>query len=50
MNQTLTERTHSIRLHIDKSEGFWAEVISHARYMVNKSPSTVVDLQILEET
>jgi len=31
------------------SEGFWAEAVNHASYLVNMSPSTVIDLQISEE-
>jgi len=49
MNRTLTEYAQSIRLQADMSEGFWAEAVNHASYLVNKSPSTVVNLQILEE-
>jgi len=49
MNQTLTERARGMRLQTDMSEGFWAEAVSHACYLVNSSPSTAVDLHILEE-
>jgi len=37
------------RLHADMSEGFWAEAVNHASYLVNMSPSTTIDLQIPEE-
>ena len=49
MNQTLTKRACSIRLHAGMLEGFWAEVVSHACYLANMSPSTAIDLQISEE-
>ena len=49
MNRTLTERARSIRLQADMSEGFWAEAVNHASYLVNRSPSTTIDLQIPEE-
>ena len=49
MNQILTERARSIRLRADMSEGFWAEVVNHASYLVNMSPSTAIDLHIPEE-
>jgi len=49
MNQTLTERAHNIRLHVDMSEGFWAEAVNYASYLVNMSPSTAINLQIPEE-
>jgi len=31
------------------SECFWVEIVSHASYLVNMSPSTTVKLQIPEE-
>jgi len=31
------------------SEEFWVEAVNHASYLVNRSPSTAVDLQIPEE-
>ena len=49
MNMILTERVRSLRLYADMSEGFWAEAVSHACYLVNMSPSTAIDLQIPEE-
>jgi len=49
MNQTLTECNHSMRLRADMSEGFRIETVSHATYLVNKSSSTTIGLQIPEE-
>ena len=49
MNQTFTERSDSIMLQADMSEWFWAEAMNHTSYLVNRSLSTAVDLQILEE-
>ena len=49
MNRTLTERACNIRLQVDMSEGFWAEVVNHASYLVNMSPSIAIYLQIPEE-
>ena len=49
MNRTLTEHARDIRLQADMSEGFWAEVMNHTSYLINKSLSTAIDLQILEE-
>ena len=31
------------------SEGIWAEVVNHAIHLVNRSPSTAIDLQIPKE-
>ena len=49
MNQILTEHARSIRLHADMSEGFWAEAVNHASYLVNMSPSIAINLQIPEK-
>jgi len=49
MNWTLTERAQSSILQADMSEGFWAETVNHASYLVNMSPSIAIDLQIPEE-
>jgi len=49
MNWTLIERARSIRLHVDMSEVFWEEVVSHSSYLVNKLSFIDVDLQIPEE-
>ena len=49
MNRTLTEHARSIRLQADMSERFQAETVNHASYLVNRSPSTTIDLKILEE-
>ena len=49
MNWTLTEYARNIRLQSDMSEGFWAEAVNYVSYLVNRSPSIAVDLQILEE-
>jgi len=49
MNQKFTERAHSIRLQTDMSEGFWAETVNHASYLINRAPSTSFNLQIPEE-
>ena len=49
INRIFTERARNIRLKADMSVEFWAYTVNHASYLVNKSPSTVVDLQIPEE-
>ena len=49
MNQTLTERARSIKSHADISKKIWAEVVNYVSYLVNRSPSTAIDLQIPEE-
>ena len=37
------------KLQADMSEGFWAEAVNHASYLVNISPLTAIDPQIPEE-
>jgi len=49
MNRSLTEHVRSIRLQADMSEGFWAKAVNHVSHLLNRSPSTAIDLQILEE-
>ena len=49
IKRTLTERARSIKLQTDMSEGFWAEAVNHASYLIKKSPSTAIDLQISEK-
>jgi len=49
MNRTLTERARNIRLQTDMSEEFWAKDVNHTSYLVNISPSTAIDFQILEK-
>jgi len=49
LNRTLIKHARNMRLHADMSEGFWTGKVSHASYLVNKSPSAIVNLQIQEE-
>src|SRR4051812_21770848 len=49
MNRTLLERARSIRLQAGMPEGLWAEAVNHAAYLINRSPSTAIDLQTPEE-
>ena len=49
MSRTLTGCARSMRLQADMTEDFWIEAVSHASYLVNKSPFTIVDLQVSEE-
>ena len=49
MNRTLVERARSLRLTSGLDRIFWAEALDMACYLVNRSPSKAVDLQIPEE-
>jgi len=49
LNRTLTKRARSIRLHIDMLEEFWAEDGESCEFLVNRSPSITIDLQIPED-
>ena len=40
MNRTLKKCACSMRLQADMSEEFWAEMVSHACYLFNRSPSS----------
>jgi len=43
MNHTLKWRARNMRLQADMSEDFWAEAVSHASYLMNRLPSTVIN-------
>ena len=40
MNQTLLERTRCLRLTAKLKKGFWAEALSMAAFLINRTPST----------
>jgi len=45
MNQTLLQRARCMRLSAGLSKQFWAKAVNTACYLVNRSPSTVIDLK-----
>ena len=45
MNQTLLQRARCMRLNAGLSKEFWAEAVNTAVYLVNRSPSTAIDLK-----
>ncbi|CAA7396466.1 unnamed protein product [Spirodela intermedia] len=49
MNITFLEHARSILSQVGLSKDFWVEAIHTTFYLVNKSPSTVIELKILEE-
>jgi len=49
MNQTLLQRARCMRLNAGLSKEFWAEVVNTAVYLVNRSPSTAIDLKTPQE-
>ena len=49
MNRTLMERERSMRFHAGLPDMFWAEAVNHACYLVNRSPSRVLDYKCAEE-
>ena len=49
MNRTLMERERSMRFHAGLPNVFWAEAVNHACYLVNRSPSRVLDYECAEE-
>ena len=49
LNQTPTKHARNMRSQADMSEGFWVEAVSHTSYLVNRSPSTIINFQISEE-
>ncbi|KAK3016711.1 hypothetical protein RJ639_005649 [Escallonia herrerae] len=49
MNRTLLERARYMLSNARLSKEFWAEAINTAAYLVNRSPSTVIDCKTPEE-
>src|SRR4051812_38769855 len=49
MNRTLMEKERCMRLHAGLPETFWAESVNYAAYLVNRSPSTLLDAKCAEE-
>ena len=49
MNRTLLERTRCLRLTAKLKKGFWAEALSMAVFLINRTPSSAIDMKIPEE-
>ena len=49
MNRTLLERTRCMLLNAGLSKYSWADVVSTACYLVNRSPASYIDFKTLEE-
>ncbi|GKV22644.1 hypothetical protein SLEP1_g32496 [Rubroshorea leprosula] len=49
MNRTLLERAQCMLSNAGLSKDFWAKAVNHASYLVNRSPSTAIGLNTLEE-
>ncbi|KAE8716517.1 hypothetical protein F3Y22_tig00110114pilonHSYRG00185 [Hibiscus syriacus] len=49
MNRTLLERTRAMLRDTGLEKSFWAEAVNIACYLVNRAPSTVIELKTLME-
>ena len=49
MNRTLLERAGAILRTARMAKSFWAEAVKITYYVINQSPSTVIDLKTLME-
>lgn len=49
MNKTLLEKEMSMRLHTRLPKSFWEEVVNHACYVVNRSPSKALNSKVAEK-
>ena len=49
MNRTLLERTRCMLSHAGLPQSLWAEAVTTACYLVNRSPSTAIDCKTPEE-
>lgn len=50
MNRTITERARSMRIHSGLPKQFWADAVSTAVYLINRSPSVSLNLGLPEES
>ena len=46
MNRTLLEHAQCMRINVALPKSFWVEAINTTAYLVNRSPSTAIDLKI----
>jgi hypothetical protein len=49
LNKTLAEKARCIRLNAGLSKVFWAEVVKTTRFIINISPTSDIDFNILQE-
>ena len=49
MNRFIVERARCIRLNAGLEKKLWAEVVSMAFFLINKSPRAVLDGKVAEE-
>lgn len=48
MNRTINERARAMRLHVGLPKAFWVDAVNTPVYLINRSPSTAVDLELPE--
>ncbi|KAH9684680.1 DNA (cytosine-5)-methyltransferase [Citrus sinensis] len=49
MNRTIIERVRCMLLNTNLSKGFWAEVVTTAAYLINRSPSSALGFKTPQE-
>ena len=49
MNRTIQEHVRSMLSHAGLPQSFWAEAVSTAVHVINRSPSSGLDFQVAEE-
>ncbi|KAH9655560.1 Integrase catalytic domain-containing protein [Citrus sinensis] len=49
MNRTIIERVRCMLLNANLSKGFWAEVVTTAAYLINRSPSSALGFKTPQE-
>ena len=49
MNRTIVEKAKCLRLNAKLTKNFWAEAVSMACFLINKSPRVALDGKVVEE-
>jgi hypothetical protein len=49
MNRSIAERARCLRLNVGLAKIFWADAVSMACYLINKSPRATLDGKVTEE-
>jgi hypothetical protein len=49
MNRSIAERTRCLKLNVGLAKIFWADAVSMACYLINRSPRAILDGKVAEK-